>query len=359
MKVAYPHMGYLSSPIRYMLENLDVEVTEAPPISKKTLELGASHSPEGVCLPYKLSMGNFLEGLQQGADTLVTMCGAGKCRLGFYGAIQKIALAQGDNVKFHTLNTDNLLRDLYRFLREAAPQASRLAVLASISLAVKKLRALDDLVEAKNFLGARADNPERVLAACEYGAGEIAEAQTFGEVNHVRDVTINTMRSYWAKNKPAPPRVAFVGEFYLLLEPYANHWLEDSLIRQGIAVKKFVRTGDWAYAKMFLEMLGLYREEHEFLAQARPYLSHHVGGDGLKSVGTSLWCARQGYDGIIHVFPLGCMPEVVAQYALKNIAADYGLPLLTLSIDEHASSVGITTRLEAFVDCIKRKKLRS
>jgi predicted nucleotide-binding protein (sugar kinase/HSP70/actin superfamily) len=359
MRISYPHMGYLSSPIRYMLENLDVEVMEAPPISQKTLELGAFHSPEGVCLPYKVSMGNFLEGLEHGADTLVTMCGAGKCRLGFYGAVQKIALAKGGNIKFHTLNTDNLLPDLYRFLREAAPQASRLAVLANIALAVKKLRALDALVEARNFLGARADNPERVLSACEYGAGEIAQAGNFGEVNHVRDLTICMMRSYSAKDKPAPPQVAFVGEFYLLLEPYANHWLETALIRQGIAIKKFIHTGDWAYAKMFLERLGLYREEHEYLAQARPYLNHHVGGDGLKSVGTSLWSARQGYDGIVHVFPLGCMPEVVAQYALKNIAADYGLPLLTLSIDEHASGVGITTRLEAFVDCLKRKKPRS
>jgi predicted nucleotide-binding protein (sugar kinase/HSP70/actin superfamily) len=84
-----------------------------------------------------------------------------------------------------------------------------------------------------------------------------------------------------------------------------------------------------------------------------------VGGDGLKSVGTSLWCARQGYDGIIHAFPFGCMPEIVAQYALRNVAADYGLPLLTLSVDEHASDVGMTTRIEAFVDCIKRKKRRS
>lgn len=357
MKVCYPHMGYLSSPIRYMLENLDVDVTEAPPISPQTLRLGAFYSPEGVCLPYKISMGNFLEGLEKGADTLVTMCGAGKCRLGFYGAVQKIALTKSSNVNLHTLNTDNLLPDLYRFLRKAAPQASRLAVLTNIALAVKKLRALDTLMEAKNFLGPRAEKPERVLAACQYGAGEIAEAENFGEVNYISDLTIDMMRSYLAKEKPSPPKVAFVGEFYLLLEPYANHWLEDALVRQGIAVKKFVHTGGWAYSKMFLELLGLYREEREYLAQAKPYLSHHVGGDGLKSVGTSLLSVRQGYDGIVHVFPFGCMPEVVAQYALKNISAEYGVPLLTLSIDEHASGVGITTRIEAFVDCIKRKKL--
>ncbi|MDF2568970.1 MAG: hypothetical protein K0R55_574, partial [Sporomusa sp.] len=48
--------------------------------------------------------------------------------------------------------------------------------------------------------------------------------------------------------------------------------------------------------------------------------------------------------------------EIVAQYALKNIAHDFNLPLLSLSVDEHSSDVGVLTRLEAFVDCIKRKK---
>lgn len=355
MKVTYPRMGYMSLPIRHMLDSLGIESVEAPPVSQRTVELGSLHSPEGVCLPYKINMGNFLEGLDQGADTLVTMCGAGKCRFGFYGAVQKIALAQGRRIGFHTLNTEHLLSDLYRFLRRAAPGTGRLAAAGAIALAVRKLRALDAINDAKNRLAPRAPLPGRVVDICEYGAGEIAAADSFAEVAHTRDLIIGVMASHAAGDAPAPPRVALLGEFYVLLEPYANRWIENALVRQGVEVKKFVWTGGWAYAKMLLQTIGLYNEEREYLAQARPYLRHHVGGDGLKSVGTCLWSARQGFDGVIHVFPFGCMPEVVAQYALKNIAADYGLPLLTLSIDEHASDVGITTRLEAFVDCIKRK----
>ena len=45
--------------------------------------------------------------------------------------------------------------------------------------------------------------------------------------------------------------------------------------------------------------------------------------------------------------------------SLKNIAADYGVPLLTLSIDEHASDVGLATRIEAFADCVKRKRRKT
>ena len=32
---------------------------------------------------------------EAGADTIVTLCGAGKCRFGFYGAVQQTALAGG------------------------------------------------------------------------------------------------------------------------------------------------------------------------------------------------------------------------------------------------------------------------
>jgi predicted nucleotide-binding protein (sugar kinase/HSP70/actin superfamily) len=152
------------------------------------------------------------------------------------------------------------------------------------------------------------------------------------------------------------PKIGLVGEFYLLLEPYVNYRVEDVLIKRGIEVKKFVNTGAWVYSNTLLSSLGLYNEEKAYLKQARPYLNHHVGGDGLKSVGSTLWCARNGYDGIIHLYPFGCMPEIVAQYALKNIAHDFNLPLLSLSVDEHSSDVGVLTRLEAFVDCIKRKK---
>ncbi len=355
MKVTYAHMGYMNAPVRHMLESLDVEVAAAPPVSRRTVELGARYSPEGVCLPYKISLGNLLEGLDGGADTVVTMCGAGKCRFGFYGTVQKLALARGREIAFHTLDTERLLADLYRFLRQAAPAVGRLAVARNIALAVKKLRALDALYDARNFCAPRAANPQQVIDMCDYGAGEIASGDDFAEVSYCRDLVVGLMRSYCRPAAPQPPKVALVGEFYVLLEPFANHWIENALVRQGVEVKRFVHTGGWAYAKTLLQFLGFFDEEREYLAQARPYLNHHVGGDGLKSVGAALWSARQGYDGIIHIFPFGCMPEVVAQCALKNVAADYGLPLLTLSIDEHASDVGIATRLEAFVDCIMRR----
>jgi predicted nucleotide-binding protein (sugar kinase/HSP70/actin superfamily) len=256
------------------------------------------------------------------------------------------------------LNINHLFSELYCFLRTMAPHASRLAVLKNIAMGIKLLKALDAMNEAKNFYGARTNTPEQIIDICRDGSRELANYTDFKKINLIRDTTINLIGSLCDNNHSRLPRVVLIGEFYVLLEPYINHSIEDLLIKQGIEVKKFVYTGNWVYSNTFLQALGLYNEEKAYLDQAKPYLNYHVGGDGLKSVGSALQCARDGYDGIIHIYPFGCMPEVVAQSALKNIASDYNLPLLTLSIDEHSSDVGIVTRIEAFADCIKRKKIQ-
>ena len=66
--------------------------------------------------------------------------------------------------------------------------------------------------------------------------------------------------------------------------------------------------------------------------------------------------AKKGYDGVIHIRPFSCMPELVAQKILTKVEKDYNIPILTLSVDEHSSEVGFDTRLEAFMDMLVRKK---
>lgn len=356
MKVSFPHMGYLSIPVTNMLTSLGVEVVETPPITKTTVDLGSAYSPEGACLPYKIIMGNFLECMDRGADTFVSVCGAGKCRLGFYNAIQKIQLSKRKNIQFYAIDTNNLFRSIYHFLRKTVPDAGHMTILKQLAVAVKSLQALDAINEAKSRFGSRSHAPDSIIDIANNSFKEFGNCQTFADIHYKKDKILDLLQPFGVDTGLEPPKVALVGELYLLLEPYVNHYIEDVLVRQGVEVKKFIYTGDWVYTNTLLSGLGLYNEEKAYQKQAKPYLNHHVGGDGLKSVGTALGCAQKGYAGVIHIYPFGCMPEVVAQYALKNIASDFNLPMLSLSIDEHASDVGILTRIEAFVDCIKRRQ---
>ena len=52
------------------------------------------------------------------------------------------------------------------------------------------------------------------------------------------------------------------------------------------------------------------------------------------------------------------MPEIVAQSILPKVSEHYGVPILTLVVDELTGEAGYQTRVEAFVDMVKRRKRR-
>ena len=62
--ISFPHLGNYFVPVKYLLKKLtNLDVWEAPPITKKTLELGNKYSPNDVCIPFKYNLGNFIESL--------------------------------------------------------------------------------------------------------------------------------------------------------------------------------------------------------------------------------------------------------------------------------------------------------
>ena len=65
---------------------------------------------------------------------------------------------------------------------------------------------------------------------------------------------------------------------------------------------------------------------------------------------------EDGFDGVIHAYPLTCMPENICRTILPDISSHTDLPLLSLCFDEHTSAAGLNARLEAFVDMLRARK---
>ena len=61
IKVAFPHMGTISIAWAAALRKIGLDAYVPPYTSKRTLSLGTKNSPEAICLPYKLILGNFIE----------------------------------------------------------------------------------------------------------------------------------------------------------------------------------------------------------------------------------------------------------------------------------------------------------
>src|SRR4030043_2303314 len=63
-----------------------------PMTSRKTLALGVKNSNECICLPFKVILGNFIEALQHGADTIVMVGSGPPCRPGLYDLVHQVIL---------------------------------------------------------------------------------------------------------------------------------------------------------------------------------------------------------------------------------------------------------------------------
>ena len=85
IKVTFPHMGTVYIVLASLVRSLGGEVIIPPYTNKKTLSIGVQHSPEAVCLPYKLLLGNYIEAVENGAEALLMISSPGICRLGEYG----------------------------------------------------------------------------------------------------------------------------------------------------------------------------------------------------------------------------------------------------------------------------------
>jgi len=66
---------------------------------------------------------------------------------------------------------------------------------------------------------------------------------------------------------------------------------------------------------------------------------------------------RGRVDGMLHLTAFGCGPDSLLNKFIELEAKKHrNIPFMTLMIDEHTGEAGMSTRLEAFVDMVKRRK---
>jgi predicted nucleotide-binding protein (sugar kinase/HSP70/actin superfamily) len=353
-KLTFPHLGTLYVSVETLLLELGAEVVVPPPCTQRTLELGTRLAPEGACLPLKLGLGNFLEGREQGAEAVVMAGGSGPCRFGYYAQVQReILRAAGCELEMIVLEPpQGHLRELLAELRRWIPGFTLPRFWRAFQLAWAKIVGVDEV--ERSLLAARASEAEagqadalfaRFLARCR-------QVDSPRRVNALVAETLGDLKGL--PRRPGPVlQVGVVGEIYTVLEPFANLYTERRLGRLGVQVVRRLFLGDWIREHLF--RFRVKQERRRLAALAAPHLNHFVGGHGLETVAHSVEFAREGVAGVVQIAPLTCMPEIVAETVLPEVSEAYGLPVLTLFVDEHTAEAGLQTRLEAFVDLLAQR----
>lgn len=356
MKITFPHLGYCSIPLRALFAGLGHQVIVPPSITRKTISLGARHGPEFACYPLKLGLGNFIEAMEMGADTLVMGGGIGPCRFGYYAQVQQDIL-KSLGYEFTMLVIEPPLghaKEVLAVARILKGSKSWWTLVRAAWLALIKLRACDDIHRASLHLRPRVvdkANFGKIYWKC---LKKVDQAASTRAVKRITQASIKEMQSL-PQLAVRPPKVALVGEVYLIAEPAANLFIEEKLGNLGVEVVRHVWISEWLKVNIILDFLRLHRQESAEKI-AKPYLGCFVGGHGQHSVGETLSAAREGMDGVIQVYPFTCTPEIVARGIMHKIAAEHGLPLVSFSMDEQSGEAGFQTRLEAFVDILTQRE---
>lgn len=357
MRTTFPHMGTLSLAMQALLEKLGLEVVMPPPITSRTLSLGAKYSPECVCLPFKVNIGNYIEAMELGADTVVMAGGIGPCRFGYYAELQREILSDlGLTAKMIVLEPpQGIVTELWSKISCLTRGHSFLSVARVFYFAWRLAKGLDTIEKTLHHVRAL----EKTRGLCDTiwsdAQSTIGQARTLRELWAAETRVKERIASLSLRSGGAPLRVGLVGEIYMLLEPKVNLGLAERLGYLGVEVHRSMFVSDWVTQHLVPDPRAriLARKVRE---AAKPYLRGHVGGHGLETIGHSVLFAEEGMDGIIQVLPLTCMPEIVAQSILPTVSQKYGVPILTLVLDEHAGETGLQTRLEAFVDMLCARK---
>jgi len=348
MRLGLTHLGNIDVAIRAMAARLGVDLVDTPPTTHRTLSLGVKHSPEMVCLPFKIQLGNMIEALELGADTLVMPGGPGPCRFGYYHNIHERILHEM-GYDFQLLNQD---RGIMHIIKSLTNGVSAAKVITALHFGIAKLKAVDNLERTVHEMRAKTRDNFEVTRIHREATKAIDDAGNYRSLSGVKREYRQKLMSLPRSSSSAPPVVGLTGEFFIVIDPFANMNVEAELGKLGTWVRRSVFVSDFVTLDPFVGLVWI-RERNRAHRAAMPYVSRHLGGDGWQSVGEKVLHHRD-WDGIVHVEPLSCMPEITARNIMPSTKEK--LPVLNIIYDEHTGKAGISSRLEAFVDMLQRKK---
>lgn len=357
MKITFPHFGNVYIVAKVFLEELGHTVIPPPICTKKTLELGVKYSPDMMCLPFKVFIGNFIESVEMGADTILITGSCGPCRFGLYPMLQKDIL-QDLGIEVEMLVMEPIgegRKEFFNNFKRLANSSRTKDIVKYSRLALKLIKLADELTDLSNYTRAYAKDKSQVNKIMNnYYINATKVKGIEGIINLIKD-TEDQLKDLEVNKDYDPIKIGIIGEIYTIIEPFVNLEVEKKLGDMGVLVDKSLTPTKWLEHHLFSYPFGS-KSENEKFKLAKPYLQSPIGGHGRETVGSAIYYKNKGYDGVIQILPLNCMPEIVAKSILKSVSKDIDFPILTLIVDEMTGEAGFVTRLEAFIDLIGKRK---
>lgn len=359
MKVTFPHMGNIII-YKKLFASFGHEVIVPPRPSQRTIDLGVKYSPEFACFPYKVLLGSYIEALELGADTIITSGGSGPCRAGFYGEVHyKTLQSLGFSPKFIVF--DDYGRNPHQFwsnIQTIKGSTTWAQAFQKVFTTYRLAGALDNLqkqVEIKRGYEVDKGSFNRAFAAiCNRFDQEVHRVSDVRRIWRESDTLLNSIP---CRNIPEQRRlhIGIVGEIFVVMESAINMNIVEALNNLGCEVTRSMYISEWVdhciYPKVFPNKSGA-----KLVRDSRPYLEIGIGGHEQHNIGNIINYKNHHFDGVIHLMPFACLPELVTQSIIPRLSRDWEIPILSLAIDEQTGLANNLTRIEAFVELLRSIK---
>nr|QGT51113.1 hypothetical protein Firmicute1046_1890 [uncultured Firmicutes bacterium] len=357
MKVSFPHMGCVTG-FKQLMEKLGHEVIMPQKPTQRTMELGVKYSPEFICFPFKVILGTYIECAEAGAELIISSGGSGPCRAGMYPDIhQKILEELGYKTKIIVF--DSIFEDFSYFLEKAKTVLNGTSIPKALGIAkftFHLIRKMDTLEKRLKIDRAYEENIgdydhawAKIVKSFEACKTTREVNKAYKEANRIFDAI--PKRHVEEKDKL---RMGIVGEIYVVMESSVNKNVEQILNSLGVEVENVQYISDWVLHNI-QPRWGFFTKSRRVLKNSDSNAPLNCGGHDKENLGWVYDFAKRGFDGVIHLMPFACLPELVNLSKLPGVSTDLSMPILSLSLDEQTGEAHIKTRLEAFTDLARSK----
>lgn len=235
-----------------------------------------------------------------------------------------------------------------------------------------KVVALEDVRAKTLIVRAHEYNRGETTAVWREACNAMGDVHTLPEIEELKQKYLRKLDEI-EQDHDIKPRVLTVGEIYVALASFANRGTIDNLlgregieIVEGITLGHFIRTSLGEMKRRALTgkikpLLEYLKQNNVYLwdkqdrgTYAKPFALHEVGGDGVRSVSDARHAIEHiGVDGIVHIYPFKCMPEMIAKTALAEVAKFYGVRYLPLNFDKETEIERLRTEVSTFAAMLK------
>jgi len=378
-----PYMAPFVEVIGTIMESCGSRAIVLPEPDERSLFYSNQLTSGTECLPYRVTLGDFLKFFYQNPDRvndveLAMVSAYGPCRLGKYALEQSRVLRNvGFDVPMLTTVSNNAYRDI-----DVGPDFERLAM--------KGIFAVDCL--ERLVWRTRPYQKEKGLADrlfndyLEQINQRIRRKEDF---TGVIEPATAAFKSAIDPSLPRRPLVGINGEIYLRSNRFSNNNLVKACEAAGLEVT-VSSAGEWIkYASYrhledsihfrkvnkilssYIKNRFIENNEHQMLNRAKAlvdepepsikqllsrsslYLSPRCGSEAVLSIGSGVeWLENPRFAGVISVMPHGCMPGGIVAAMAEKLSQTYHKPWISLTYDGILETNNLT-RINNFAEVIR------